>query len=31
MLKGKWYSQTELDRWLDEIAPRIAGSYIEKK
>ncbi len=31
MLKGKWYTQTELDRWLDEIAPKIAGSHIEKK
>lgn len=31
MLKGKWYEQAELDRWLDEIAPRIAGSYIEPK
>ena len=30
MLKGKWYPQAELDRWLDEIAPRIAGSFIEK-
>ena len=30
MLKGKWYTQTELDRWLDEIAPKIAGSYVEK-
>ena len=30
MLKGKWYAQTELDRWLDEIAPKIAGSFIEK-
>ena len=29
MLKGRWYTQTELDRWLDEIAPRIAGSYRE--
>ncbi len=26
MLKGKWYPQPELDRWLDEIAPRIANS-----
>lgn len=26
MLKGKWYTQAELDRWLDEIAPRIASS-----
>ncbi len=31
MLKGKYYAQTELDKWLDEIAPRIAGSHIEKK
>lgn len=30
ILKGKYYSQTELDRWLDEIAPRIAGSILEK-
>lgn len=26
MLKGKWYTQAELDRWLDEIAPRIHGA-----
>lgn len=26
MLKGKWYTQTELNKWLDEIAPKIAGS-----
>ncbi|HEY8561130.1 MAG TPA: amidohydrolase family protein [Pyrinomonadaceae bacterium] len=31
MLKGKYYTQSELNGWLDEIAPRIAGSYIEKK
>lgn len=31
MLKGKWYPQGELNRWLDEIAPKIAGSYIEHK
>ncbi len=31
MLKGKYYTQTEMNRWLDEIAPRIAGSHIEKK
>ncbi len=30
IVKGKYYSQTELDRWLDEIAPRIAGSLDEK-
>lgn len=29
MLKGRWYTQTELDAWLDEIAPKIAGSYKE--
>src|SRR5688500_15578836 len=26
MLKGKWYPQTELNGWLDEIAPKIHGS-----
>jgi imidazolonepropionase-like amidohydrolase len=26
MLKGKWHAQTELNKWLDEIAPKIAGS-----
>jgi imidazolonepropionase-like amidohydrolase len=31
MLKGKWYTQAELDRWLDEIAPKIAGSYNRQK
>lgn len=31
MLKGKWYSQTELNGWLDEIAPKIAGSFCEKE
>jgi imidazolonepropionase-like amidohydrolase len=31
MLKGKYFAQTELNRWLDEIAPRIANSYIEPK
>lgn len=31
MVKGKYYTQSEMNRWLDEIAPRIAGSYIEKK
>ena len=31
MLKGKYYPQTELNGWLDQIAPRIAGSHIEKK
>ncbi len=30
MLKGKFYAQTELNKWLDEIAPRIAASHIEK-
>ncbi|MBX7055241.1 MAG: amidohydrolase family protein [Pyrinomonadaceae bacterium] len=31
MLKGRWYTQNELDAWLDEIAPKIAGSFIEHK
>ena len=31
MLKGRYYTQTELNRWLDEIAPKIAGSHIEPK
>ncbi len=31
MLKGKWYTQAELDKWLDEIAPKIAASYAEHK
>ena len=26
MLKGKWHAQTELNAWLDEIAPKIHGS-----
>ena len=26
MLKGRWHTQTELNGWLDEIAPRISGS-----
>jgi len=31
MLKGKWYTQTELNDWLDKIAPKIAASYQEPK
>ncbi|MGI8883493.1 MAG: hypothetical protein ACR2IA_04520 [Pyrinomonadaceae bacterium] len=31
MLKGRYYAQAELDKWLAEIAPLIAGSHIEKK
>ncbi len=30
MLRGVWYPQSELNQWLDEIAPRIANSLIEK-
>ncbi len=30
MLKGKYYTQTEMNKWLDEIAPKISNSYIEK-
>lgn len=33
MLKGKWYTQDELNGWLNEIAPKIAASikHEEKK
>jgi hypothetical protein len=31
MLKGRWYTQAEMNKWLDEIAPRIAGSLAEKE
>jgi imidazolonepropionase-like amidohydrolase len=31
MLKGKWYAQAELNGWLNEIAPKIAGSLIHKE
>lgn len=31
MLNGKYFTQTEMNRWLDEIAPKLANSYIEKK
>lgn len=27
MLKGIYYPQSDLDKWLDEIAPKIAGSH----
>jgi imidazolonepropionase-like amidohydrolase len=30
MLKGRWYAQAELNAWLDEIAPRIAQSHLDK-
>ncbi len=30
MLKGVWYAQTELNGWLDEVAPKIAGSMVHK-
>jgi imidazolonepropionase-like amidohydrolase len=29
VLKGKWYTQVELNGWLDEIAPRIHGALKE--
>ncbi|MGQ0542168.1 MAG: amidohydrolase family protein [Blastocatellia bacterium] len=31
MLKGKYYTQAELNAWLDEIAPKIANSYAEAR
>lgn len=30
MLKGKYYTQGEMNKWLDEAATKISGSYIEK-
>jgi len=30
LLKGKYYSQVELDKWLDEIAPRFQHALDEK-
>ncbi|HEX8198182.1 MAG TPA: amidohydrolase family protein [Pyrinomonadaceae bacterium] len=31
MLRGKYFTQTEMNKWLDEIAPKIQSSHIEKK
>ncbi|HYP49828.1 MAG TPA: hypothetical protein VEQ34_02730, partial [Pyrinomonadaceae bacterium] len=31
MLKGKYFTQMEMNKWLDEIAPKIQSSHIEKK
>ena len=31
MLKGKYYQQAEMNRWLDEIAPRFQHALDEKK
>jgi len=31
MLKGKWFTQTELNGWLNEIAPKISNSYHEPR
>lgn len=31
MLKGKYYTQTELNRWLDEIAPRFQKAFDAEK
>lgn len=31
MLKGKYYTQTEMNKWLDEIAPKIQNALIETK
>lgn len=27
MLKGKYFAQAELNKWLDEIAPKLSGSH----
>jgi hypothetical protein len=29
MLKGKYYTQAELNKWLDEIAPRFQHALDE--
>ena len=31
MLKGKWYSQAELDKWLDEIAPKLHNAELKEQ
>ena len=31
MIKGKYFTQAEMDRWLDEIAPRFQHALDEKK
>lgn len=31
MLKGTYYTQTELNKWLDDIAPRFQKAFDEKK
>jgi hypothetical protein len=31
MVKGKWFTQAEMNKWLDESAPRIANGIIEKE
>lgn len=30
MLKGRWFAQAEMDKWLDEIAPRFQHALDEK-
>ncbi len=30
MLKGKWYTQAEMNRWLDEIAPRFHNAELKE-
>lgn len=31
MLKGNWYAQSELNGWLDQIAPKIASSLVAEE
>ena len=31
MLKGKYFTQSELDKWLDEIAPKLQKGGSEHK
>jgi len=31
MLRGKWYTQSEMNKWLGEIAPRFHSAEIAEK
>jgi imidazolonepropionase-like amidohydrolase len=31
MLKGKWYTQAEMNHWLDEIAPRFHAAEVPER
>jgi hypothetical protein len=31
MLRGRWFTQAELNKWLDEIAPRFQHALDSEK